>query len=363
VLEINLNAITHNLNYYRNKVGKDTKIMVMVKAFAYGSGSPEIASLLQYHRVDYLSVAYPDEGVVLRRNGIKLPIMVLNSSKDSFHKLFENDLEPEIYSFKILKEFLDFKNNVYPNVNSKIHLKIDTGMHRLGFVGDEIHELCGILKNEHKIEVASIFSHLVGADEAQHNEFSLSQIQNFKSFTQSLTEILKIRPIRHICNSAGITRFPEAKFDMIRLGIGLYGVESSNIDPDALETIGQLKTTISQIKSLHAGETVGYGRSGVLGRDTRIATIAIGYADGFDRRFSKGVGSVIVNGTKCPVVGNVCMDMTMIDVTEVQCQEGDQVIVFGKENNIKDIARSIGTIPYEILTGISERVKRVYYYE
>ncbi len=371
VFEVNLDALTNNLNFYRNKVGSSTKIMVMVKAFAYGSGSAEVASLLEYHRVDYLGVAYTDEGVVLRQNGIKLPIMVLNPQPESFAKLIEFNLEPEIYSFKILHSFIyhlktSFLNS--PLGAGGIHLKLDTGMHRLGFEEQDIEQLLEILKQNPEIKVASIFSHLVGADESEHNDFSHSQIEKFDRMSKKIMQTLDYRNaepqvVRHICNSAGIIRFPEAKFDMVRLGIGLYGVEITGTEQNALQTVGSLKTIISQIKNLKAGETIGYSRKGILEKDSRIATIAIGYADGFDRGFSKGIGKVLVNGTICPVVGNVCMDMTMIDVTDATCDEGDEVIIFNKDLTINDLAKSIGTIPYEILTGVSERVKRVFYKE
>lgn len=364
VFEINLDALTHNLNFYRGKVGSDTKIMVMVKAHAYGSGSAEVASLLEYHRVNYLGVAYPDEGVALRQNGIKLPIMVLNSQPETFSKLVEYDLEPEIYSFQIFKRFQDFVRS-FPDTTFRIHIKLDTGMHRLGFEERDIDKLIELLSQNPAIRIASIFSHLVGADESEHNDFSKSQIKCFKRMSDKIIQALPAgeAPLRHICNSAGIIRFPEAKFDMVRLGIGLYGVEATGTEQKSLQTVGTLKTIISQIKYLKKGETIGYSRKGVLEKDSRIATIAIGYADGFDRGFSKGVGAVLVNGTKCPVIGNVCMDMTMIDVTEAKCEEGDEVIIFGNNLPISELAVSIGTIPYEILTGVSERVKRVFYKE
>ncbi|MBA4848815.1 bifunctional UDP-N-acetylmuramoyl-tripeptide:D-alanyl-D-alanine ligase/alanine racemase [Emticicia sp. BO119] len=364
VFEINLDALTHNLNFYRGKIGSDTRIMVMVKAYAYGSGSAEVASLLEYHRVDYLGVAYPDEGVALRQNGIKLPVMVLNSQPETFSKLIEYDLEPEIYSFQLFKRFQDFIRS-FPEVTFKIHIKLDTGMHRLGFEEQDIDKLIELLKHNPAIKIASIFSHLVGADESEHNDFSRSQIERFKRMSDKIIQALPSgeAPLRHICNSAGIIRFPEARFDMVRLGIGLYGVEATGTEQKSLQTVGTLKTIISQIKHLKKGETIGYSRKGILEKDSRIATIAIGYADGFDRGFSKGVGVVLVNGTKCPVIGNVCMDMTMIDVTEARCEEGDEVIIFGKDLPIHELASSISTIPYEILTGVSERVKRVFYKE
>ncbi len=364
VFEINLDALTHNLNFYRGKIGSATKIMVMVKAYAYGSGSAEVASLLEYHRVNYLGVAYPDEGVVLRQSGIKLPIMVLNSQPETFSKLVEYDLEPEIYSFQIFKRFQDFIKS-FPDSTFKIHIKLDTGMHRLGFEEQDIEKLIESLNQHPNIKIASIFSHLVGADESEHNDFSRSQIERFKRMSDKIIQALPKgeAPLRHICNSAGIIRFPEAKFDMVRLGIGLYGVEATGTEQKSLQTVGTLKTIISQIKHLKKGETIGYSRKGVLEKDSRIATIAIGYADGFDRGFSKGVGTVLVNGVRCPVIGNVCMDMTMVDVTEAKCEEGDEVIIFGKDLPIHELSSSIGTIPYEILTGVSERVKRVFYKE
>lgn len=361
VLEINLDAITHNLNFYRSRIGPGTRLMVMVKAFAYGSGN-EVAAWLQYHRVDYLTVAYPDEGVALRQNGITLPIMVMNADPDSYSTVFEHRLEPEIYSFRVLEAYLKAKMLWKPGETTRIHLKIDTGMHRLGFMENEAEALLEILKKHPTVEVASIFSHLVGADAAEHNAFSQGQIACFERISSRIISEIGYTPLRHICNTAGIIRFPEARYDMVRLGIGLYGVESSGMETGVLETVATLKTTISQIKQLPAGETVGYGRSGVLERDSRIATIAIGYADGYDRRFGSGHAVVNVNGTLCKTVGNVCMDMTMIDVTDADCREGDEVIVFGKNPGISDLAERIGTIPYELLTGVSERVKRVFYH-
>lgn len=363
VLEINLDALTHNLNFYRNRVGNDTRIMVMVKAFAYGSGSAEVAQLLQFHRVDYLAVAYADEGVVLRQNGIELPIMVMNPSPSTFEKLIEYQLEPEIYSHKILEEWLDFIAEAESKPYHKIHIKLDTGMHRLGFTEADLPALIQLLKQHPTLEVATIFSHLVGADEAIHNDFSKLQYERFIAGSAQLEEALGYRPLRHILNSAGIVRFPDYKLDMVRLGIGLYGVEVNRQEQRALQQIGTFKTVVSQVKHLPAGETIGYSRKGILEKASSIATIALGYADGYDRRFSKGVGKVLINGVLCPVVGNVCMDMTMVDTTGVPVQAGDEVIIFGQDLPITHLADQIGTIPYEILTGISERVKRVFYKE
>lgn len=359
VLEINLDAMTNNLNYYRDKIGQDTKIMVMVKAFAYGSGSLEVANLLQFHGVDYLAVAYADEGIHLRQNGIYIPIMVMNPSPADFEKIVTNNLEPEIYSLRILKafsEFIDHQNRV-----AKIHIKLDTGMHRLGFEKKDIPELIETLRSNPNIWISTIFSHLVGADEEQFDDFTRSQIKLFNEMADPISAGIGYSPTRHLANSAGIARFPEARQDMVRLGIGLYGVAVTPHDQINLQTVGTLKTFISQIKTIPVGETVGYGRRGKVERETKIATIAIGYADGFDRGFSRGVGEVLVNGVRCPVIGNICMDMTMIDITETQAQEGDEVIIFGKDLTIMELAEKIQTISYEILTNVSGRVKRVFY--
>lgn len=364
VLEINLDALTHNLNYYREKAGPEVKIMVMVKAFAYGSGSAEVAQLLQFHRVDYLGVAYADEGVALRQNGVHLPIMVMNPAPETFETLLEYRLEPEMYSLRMLRAWGAFLAGQPRSAQPyRLHLKIDTGMHRLGFLEDEITEVANYLHEHPAIQVATVFSHLVGSDDAQFNAFSQQQYETFMRSTNALERYLGYRPTRHLLNSAGIVRFPAFRLDMVRLGIGLYGVEASGIDQASLQTVGTLRSVISQIKTIRAGETVGYSRRGVLDHDARIATIAIGYADGYDRRLGNGVGEVWVNGTHCPTVGNVCMDMTMIDVTQAQAAEGDEVVIFGAELPITTLATRMETIPYEILTGISERVKRVFFKE
>jgi Alr-MurF fusion protein len=356
ILEINLDALTQNLNYYRHKVGPATQIMAMVKAFAYGGGSVEIAQLLQFHRVNYLAVAYTDEGVLLRENGITLPIMVMNPSPENFDKLVEYQLEPEIYSHSVFDKWLQY--------GGKIHIKLDTGMHRLGFTESDLPLLFSKLKSNPSVQVASVFSHLVGADESLHNDFTKLQYDRLKNWSNQIESAIGYKPIRHILNSAGIIRFPDYKLDMVRLGIGLYGVEVNRLEQNQLRQVGTLKTVISQIKYLKIGETVGYGRMGQIDQDTAIATIAIGYADGYDRRFGKGTGQVLVNGKRCPTIGNICMDMTMIDVSAVSdVQEGDEVIVFGEDLPITTLAHSIDTIPYEILTGVSERVKRVFFKE
>ena len=361
VFEINLDAVTHNLNFYRNRIGQGTKIMAMVKASAYGSGSGELASLLQYHRVDYLGVAYTNEGVELRENGINLPIMVLNPLPETYQQLLDYRLEPEIYSLHHLDSFIQFLNRSNPLKSIAIHLKIDTGMHRLGFELEDLLPAINSIKASQDIYVASVFSHLAAADDPTHKEFTRKQINTFNQAKEVLDAGLLQKPIYHLANTAGILQYPEAKFDMVRLGIGLYGVESSGEEQPHLEQVGTLRTTISQIKKVNAGETVGYSRKGLVQRNSRIATIGIGYADGYSRRFSNGVGKVAIHGQLCPVIGNVCMDMTMVDVTDISCKEGDEVIVFGKNPSIFTLAEQLGTIPYEVLTSVSSRVRRVFY--
>ncbi|MCY7352852.1 MAG: bifunctional UDP-N-acetylmuramoyl-tripeptide:D-alanyl-D-alanine ligase/alanine racemase [Cytophagaceae bacterium] len=366
VLEVNLDALSHNLNYFREKVGRDTRIMVMVKAFAYGSGIEEVANLLQFHRVDYLAVAYADEGVRLRQSGIRLPIMVMNPSPETFQQLLDHQLEPEIYSLRIWRELVEFLQNpqfLILDFPFSIHIKLDTGMHRLGFDESDLPTLLNELKSHPEIQVTTVFSHLAAADEPEWDDFTRNQLACFTRMADQIEAVLGYDPIRHLANSAGLARFPETRLDMVRLGKGLYGTAVRTEDQANLRTVGTLRTIISQIKTVKAGETVGYGRRGLITHDSRIATIAIGYADGYDRSFSRGVGKVLVNGTLCPVMGNVCMDMTMIDITGVDAQEGDEVVLFGDYPTIRDLAAWSGTIPYEILTGVSERVRRVFYRE
>ena len=358
VLEINLNALTRNLNFYTSKLAGGTKIMAMVKALAYGSGSYEIANLLQHHQVDYLGVAYADEGVALRKQGIHMPIMVMNPSPDSFNTLINHHLEPEIYNFKILNHLLHFIGDS----SVSIHIKIDTGMHRLGFETQDIDALITLLKENSKhLNVKSIFTHLAGTDDETHDEFSELQVAKFTKIADLIKEQLGVTPLIHVLNSAGILRFPKFQFDMVRLGIGLYGIDASQHYQDRLEPISTLKTTISQIKKVEKGESVGYGRKGVADKDMMLATIAVGYADGFLRIFGNGTGKVIVKGSLVPVVGQVCMDMTMIDVTDINVNEGDEVEIFGKNRSITEVAKQAETIPYEILTNVSSRVKRIFY--
>ncbi len=362
VMEINLNAVVHNLNFYRSKLKKSTKIMAMVKAYSYGSGSFEIANVLAYNKVDYLAVAYVDEGVALRQAGIKLPIMVMSPEESGFELMITHQLEPEIYSLNVLKSFLEFltikKANAFP-----IHLKIDTGMHRLGFDESDLSELVTILKENKFIKVLSVFSHLASSDNNSLDEYTQKQLSLFEKITTQLRDNLAVDFMKHIANTAAILRFPEAQYDMVRLGIGLYGIENVGNFEDQLQTVGTLKTTITQIRKVSAGETIGYSRKGVLSKDSLIATVKIGYADGYARRFGNGVGEMLVGGQLVKVVGNVCMDMCMLDVTGLSVNEGDEAIVFGAQYSINELAKKADTIPYEILTSISQRVKRIYYYE
>ncbi|WP_214648412.1 bifunctional UDP-N-acetylmuramoyl-tripeptide:D-alanyl-D-alanine ligase/alanine racemase [Sphingobacterium mizutaii] len=358
VLEINLNAISNNLMLYRSLIPKNVKLMAMVKAFSYGSGSFEVANLLQFSKVDYLTVAFADEGVELRTAGIALPIMVLSPDRDTFQSLIQHNLEPEVYSMDFLDEFLEFLKE--QNISDfKIHLKLDTGMHRLGFFPSEIPAVLEKLKGQNQVRVQSFFTHLVASGDPGQDPFTESQISTYLAAAKQLESGLGYTFIKHVANTSAIVRWPKAHLDMVRLGIGLYGVDMDKNLP-TLEQVSSLKTTVTQIKNLPAGETVGYDRKGVLSRDSKIATVKIGYADGYSRRFGNSVGKMQINGFLAPTVGNICMDMCMLDVTGQNVQVGDEVLVFP---SIVQAASDIGTIPYELLVNISSRVKRVYYYE
>ncbi|REG83605.1 bifunctional UDP-N-acetylmuramoyl-tripeptide:D-alanyl-D-alanine ligase/alanine racemase [Algoriphagus antarcticus] len=358
-LEINLNALTHNYNFYKKQLSPKTKVMVMVKAFAYGGGAVEIANQIQTMGADYLGVAFSDEGIALRKQGIKLPIMVLNAMQESFGLCSEFDLEPVVFSPEFFESLASWC--LIHQKKMRIHLDMDTGMHRLGFEKKQLELLKGLIQSNPQLEIASIYTHLVGADEEIHREFSLSQLKSFEGMKNEVLDILSYHPLIHALNSAGIVAFPEFQFSMVRLGIGLYGVEVTGKHELALRAISTLKTTISQVKELEAGETVGYSRKGVLPAGGTIATLALGYADGYDRRFSNGKGYVLIQGQKAAVIGNVCMDMCMVDVSGMDVKAGDEAIVYGEKISLKELADQIGTIPYELLTNISTRVKRVYY--
>ncbi|MGE0021260.1 MAG: bifunctional UDP-N-acetylmuramoyl-tripeptide:D-alanyl-D-alanine ligase/alanine racemase [Draconibacterium sp.] len=359
-LEIDLNALTNNLNVYRKLLNPGTKIMVMVKAFSYGSGDVEIASALQYQQVDYLAVAVTDEGVLLRNAGISTPVIVMNPEQQSFQHIIDFQLEPNIYSIALLEKFLQTarQNGLR---NFPVHLKIDTGMNRLGFKSaEEIKQVLQILKEDESLKIKSVFSHLAASDDAGFDAFTQSQFSKFDEFSNLISAKVKYPFDRHILNSAGIERFPEKQFEMVRLGIGLYGISVTGLP---LQNIGKLLSTVSQVKNITVGETVGYSRKGVINNESSVAVVPVGYADGLDRKLGNRNGCAFVGGKKVPIIGNICMDMLMLDVSGTDVKEGDTVEFFGPDIPISEVAEKAGTIPYEILTGISQRVKRVYLQE
>ncbi len=361
VLEINLNALENNLNYYKSLLKPNVMIMAVVKAFSYGTGSYQIANVLQYNKIDYLAVAFADEGTELRKAGITIPIMVMSPEVSAFDAIIDNNLEPELYSFRILNAFADYLS--YRNiVVYNIHLKLDTGMHRLGFEGNTIPELVNCLKKYPQLKVKSVFSHLVASEDASHDTFTQQQINDFTTYTTVIAQNIGYTFIKHLANTSAISRFKNAQFNMVRLGIGFYGVDAANRNNQNLENVLSLKTTISQIKQLKKGDTVGYNRRGIMPADGKIATLKIGYADGISRKLGNGQCTMLVNNKIAPTIGSICMDMCMLDVTNIDCNEGDEVIIFADRQTIFNLADVLKTIPYEILTNISARVKRVYYY-
>ena len=357
-LEINLSACEANYGYFRSKLDDNTKLLVLVKANAYGHGAVEFASLMEDAGADYLAVAYPVEGTELRQGGIKSPIMVLTAGTDSFEEMINYGLEPGIpnlCTLKALCKVLEKRDiNDFP-----IHIKLDTGMHRLGFITEEIDELIEYLSVSKRVKVKSLYSHLAASDDPQHDEFTVSQAELFKTNADRLSDTLGYRPMYHILNSAGIERFPQYQFDMVRLGIGIYGV--SALDGVRLAPAASFKCKILQIKSLKEGDgTIGYGRHGKIASEgTVIATIPVGYADGIDRHLSRGRASFMLNGHRVPTIGNVCMDMSMLDITGVPAQVGDTVTIFGEDPTISELARVLDTIPYEIITSVPRRIKRI----
>ncbi|TDE05906.1 bifunctional UDP-N-acetylmuramoyl-tripeptide:D-alanyl-D-alanine ligase/alanine racemase [Flavobacterium sandaracinum] len=360
VLEINLNAISYNLNFFKSKLKPKVKIMVMVKAFGYGNGGLEIAKLLEHHKVDYLGVAFADEGISLKNGGVQVPIMVLNPENTSFAAIIQHQLEPEIYCLKGLHAFLKIAKQ--KNLEQfPIHIKFDTGMHRLGFEENTIEELITTLKGNNTVQIKSILSHLATSDDLEHMDFAHSQIALFEKLSTRLMSELHIKPLRHILNTSGISNFQESQYDMVRLGIGLYGISNDPEEQKQLEDVGTLKSVISQIRTIAAGESVGYGRKFMAEKPTKIATIPIGYADGISRGWGNGVGFVTIKKEKASILGSICMDMLMVDVTGIECKEGDAVIVFGQSPTVGYMAQKLNTISYEILTSISQRVKRVFF--
>jgi alanine racemase len=363
VLEINLDAIAHNLKAYQRYLAPTTRVMAMVKAFAYGSGGAEIAGILQYHKVDYLGVAYVDEGIELRKSGIILPIMVMNPEESAFESLVEYNLEPDIYSQEMLISFNAFLESEglqhYP-----VHLEIETGMNRLGFAVSEAPGLGDYFRKSGTMKIQSVFSHLAASEDPAEDEFTLAQFERYQSAISSIQAQLPYTFLKHIANTGAIFRLPQLQLDMVRLGIGLYGIDSSVSHQAELQPVATLKTTIAQVKQLQPGESVSYNRRGVVTRESTIATIRIGYADGFSRKLGNKAGKVWIRGKLAPVIGTVCMDMTMIDITGIEgVREGDEVTIFGRDLPISQLAQWAGTIPYEIMTSISQRVKRVYFGE
>ena len=361
VLEVNLQAMVRNINYFRSQIGPSTRLVAMVKASGYGAGETEVAQMLQKQGIAYLAVAFADEGVALREGGITMPIVVLNADDASFDTMVAHSLEPEIYSLRSLTSFVQAVERVGES-NYPIHLKIDSGMHRLGFAESDIEALNNKLASEaQSVHVASIFTHLCVADDASQDDFSRGQIATFDRISSAIMASLPYRPLRHAAASEAMLRFEEARFDMCRLGIGLYGF-SATIG-DSLEPVSTLRTRIVQIRTLHEGETIGYGRNGKVTKESRIATIPIGYADGLNRHLGNGAWEMIVGGKRAKTIGNICMDSCMIDITDIEgIEEGDEVIIFSAErgNTAEDMARVLGTIPYEVLTSIAKRVKRIY---
>jgi len=370
VLEINLDALVHNLNYFRAKVKPGVKMMAMVKAFSYGSGSYEIANLLQFNHIDYLAVAYADEGVELRDAGIRLPILVMSPEEESLDTLLNYNLEPEIYNLRILcllEKAID-RNPLGSGETVPVHIKLDTGMHRLGFSQGELDELIERITQNQALKVRSVFSHLAGSEDPDLDPFTKEQFRLFIGMSEKIRQAVGYPVLRHMLNSAGISRFPEDQFDMVRLGIGLYGIGIDKMEQQHLRNVSTLRSSIIQIKSVNAGETIGYNRIGRTGRNSLIAIVPIGYADGLDRKLGNGRGHLLVNGFHAPIIGSICMDLCMVDITEIvqtgiSVKEGDPVIVFGDDIPLTALAETLETIPYEILTGISRRVKRIYFHE
>lgn len=363
VLEINLKALLDNVNFFKSKLKPETKMMAMIKANSYGTGSFEIAQTLEHQKIDYLGAAYADEGVELRKAGITLPIMVMNPEQSSYSSIIDYQLEPEIYSFRVLELFVQTLKEKSITAPYPIHLKIDTGMNRLGFRVEQIDELVNVLRTEKSVVVKSIFTHLATADVPEERDFALKQLQLFDLQYTKICSQLKIEPLKHALNSSGIIHFPDYQYDMVRLGIGMYGISDEQEVQKQLKNVATFKSVISRISEIEAGETVSYGRRFKAEKKTRIATVPVGYADGIRRSLGNGVGEVNIGGQLVKIVGTICMDMLMLDVSEIDCEEGDDVVIFGENPTISEVAEKMGTIPYEVLTSISARVKRVYYRE
>ena len=357
-LEIDLNSINHNLNYFKSKLKTDTKVLVVVKAFGYGSDATQIAKFLE-SKVDYFAVAYLDEGIALRNAGIKTPILVLHPQKSNILKIIEYNLEANAYSINLLKAILEIvKTENLQNI--PIHLKFNTGLNRLGFNKKDISEIVSLIKNQKEVYIKSIFSHIAASEDLNERAYTIQQITDFKAIADELIPQLRNIPFKHMLNTSGIINYAEeAQFEMVRLGIGLYGFGNDKNETEKLKNVLTLKSVISQIHTIEKGESLGYNRSYIAETTTKTATIPIGHADGISRQFGKGKGFVYINNKKAPIVGNVCMDVIMVNITNITCNEGDEVIIYRDQQHIEEIAKSANTIPYELLTAISQRVKRV----
>ncbi len=366
VLEVNLDSLVHNLNVFRSFIGNNVRVIAMVKAFSYGSGNVEVAATLQYHNADYLAVAFADEGKELRAGGIHIPIMVMNPEMRSFEVLFKYSLEPEVFCFELLERIIKQKNNFngFSGANQlKIHLEIDTGMHRLGFPVSDIQKLVKVLNVQPEIKVASVFSHLAASDDPAHDDFTLQQIAAFEDSCNTLRQGLGYEFMKHICNSAAAVRFPRAQFDAVRLGIGLYGISSVNQINGLLKNVSTFRSVVSLVRKVSKGQSIGYNREAIAKTDMEIAIVPVGYADGLNRNLSNGVGKLQAKGMLVPTVGNISMDMCAIDVTGLDVKPGDDVVVFGEKLPVTKLAEWQKTIPYEVLTSVSHRVKRLYFRE
>jgi alanine racemase len=358
VLEIDTKAIIHNFNYFKSKLKPATKFLGVVKAFAYGNEAVAIAKILEDEGVDYLAVAFVDEGIALREAGITKPILVLHPQKETLHHLIPYQLEPNLYSFRVLHQFIEEVKKAKLH-NYPIHVKFNTGLNRLGFKTTDVDDIISVLKNQQEVFLTSVFSHLVASEDLNERDFTLNQIAAFKEIAAQMTDKLNINPIKHLTNTSGVLNYPEAHFDMVRVGIGLYGFGNDAEQTAQLKNVGTLKSVISQIHTINPGESIGYNRAFISSEKIKSATIPIGHADGIHRNLGNKVGYVTINNQQAFILGNVCMDMIMVDVTHINCEEGDEVFIFKSQENVEDLAARSNTISYEMITGISQRIPRV----
>jgi alanine racemase len=357
VLEIDVSAMQHNLNYFKSRISEHTKLLIVIKAFAYGSDSIAVAKILEKEKVDYLAVVYTDEGIALRKAGITLPILVLHPQIENFEHIINYDLEPNLYSFRTLQAFVELSKQKKLN-DFPVHIKLNTGMNRLGFNENDLPKIVEIIKNENSIKIISFYSHLAASEDLTEKEFTNNQIILFEKMTAVLSNSLAYTSLKHLANTSAILNYPEAQFDMVRLGIGFYGFGNNPKETVHLKNVCNLKTKISQIQVLKNGDTVGYNRKFVVEKPNKIAILPIGYADGLNRNLGNSKGCVYIQAQKAPIIGNICMDIIMVDVTDISCEEGDEVVLFNHQNHVLDFATILNTIPYEILTSISQRVER-----